>query len=92
ELFSQNAEQKHVTLEHVIATGTLVYADDSMIRTVLRNLVSNALKFTPEGGKVDSSGPGVLAQEQAGDQARKRCLTAHSCSPGCRIAIMVECE
>ncbi len=52
ELFSQNAEQKQVTLEHAINADATVYADYSMVHTILRNLVSNALKFTPGDGVV----------------------------------------
>lgn len=30
----------------------MVYADPDMLRGIIRNLVSNSLKFTPEGGTV----------------------------------------
>lgn len=52
DLFGENAEHNQVTLEHTISSETDVYADYSMTHTVLRNLVSNALKFTPSGGSV----------------------------------------
>ncbi len=54
-----SAHEKSITLEND-ASGTSVYADDYMLRTIIRNLVSNAIKFTPEGGAVSiaaSDGP-----------------------------------
>jgi len=52
ELFDHNAKQKQVHLVNQIPTSVLVEADHNMLNTVLRNLVSNALKFTPIGGQV----------------------------------------
>jgi two-component system sensor histidine kinase/response regulator len=52
-LFSSKAEQKQVLLTHTIPLNTWVYADHHMIRTVLRNLISNALKFTNAGDAIE---------------------------------------
>ncbi len=46
------AEQKHIKLQADIDQGIKVYADKNMINTVLRNLISNAIKFTPHKGKI----------------------------------------
>ncbi len=46
------AVDKGISLESSVATGTTVYADRNMLGTVMRNLISNALKFTPRGGRV----------------------------------------
>jgi PAS domain S-box-containing protein len=44
------ARKKGITLINNIVEQTMVHADKNMINTVLRNLVSNAIKFTnPEG-------------------------------------------
>ena len=54
-LFTANAEQKQITVSNAIPEQTIVYADHTMVDTVIRNLLSNALKFTPAGGRVDIS-------------------------------------
>lgn len=51
-LLKTNAINKKIDLSHTIDESIEVYADANMISTVLRNLVSNALKFTPLKGKV----------------------------------------
>lgn len=55
ELFLTAAKYKQITLRNTIAHGTFVYADYAMIYTVLRNLLSNALKFTMTGGEIELS-------------------------------------
>jgi PAS domain S-box-containing protein len=45
------AEQKGITFD-LQAGSTEVYADQDLIVTVIRNLASNAIKFTPSGGRV----------------------------------------
>jgi signal transduction histidine kinase len=46
------ADQKNITLNSHILSGTYVYADPMMIETILRNLISNAIKFSFAGGRV----------------------------------------
>jgi signal transduction histidine kinase len=47
------AQDKQLALEnHVPSDLPLVRADDGLIRRVLQNLVGNAVKFTPPGGRV----------------------------------------
>jgi len=52
-LFATIARAKDITLENKAAPGVTVYADEDMIKTVLRNLISNAVKFTYPGGLVE---------------------------------------
>ena len=52
ELFASKAEQKGIALRNNLDEELLVYADYHMTNTVIRNLASNALKFTPSGGMV----------------------------------------
>jgi signal transduction histidine kinase len=46
------ARKKGIILKNDIAHHTLVYADKNMINTVLRNLISNAIKFSKPDGEI----------------------------------------
>lgn len=50
---SANAKNIHITLN--INSYTTVLADENMLATILRNLISNALKFTYENGSINIS-------------------------------------
>lgn len=52
-LFSTIAEAKNIKIYNTITENITVYADEDMVKTVLRNLLSNAVKFTYPGGKID---------------------------------------
>lgn len=52
ELFHGTAEQKQVSLKSHICTHAWVEADYYMTTTIMRNLISNALKFTLPGGQI----------------------------------------
>lgn len=60
-LYTEIAEKKKISLINELAENASVYADKYMIETVLRNLVSNAIKFTNPGGRV------TLLTEDMGD-------------------------
>lgn len=47
------ATNKSITLTFDIPESIAVTADQNMLRSILRNLVTNAIKFTPEGGSVE---------------------------------------
>jgi signal transduction histidine kinase len=55
-VLKHQAETKHIKLITEIKYGTLVFADNNMVNTILRNLISNAIKFTNEKGRVIISG------------------------------------
>jgi PAS domain S-box-containing protein len=54
-LFDFIAGQKSITIQNVLPHNLVVFADKAMISTVLRNLISNAIKFTRQGGKITIS-------------------------------------
>ncbi len=79
-LVRERALRRSITLVHAIdeRLGT-IRADERKVKQVLLNLLSNALKFTPEGGRVDvradiqgelaeiavtDTGVGIAAQDQ----------------------------
>lgn len=43
---------KNITLDYSLSDEIEVYADVNMLKTVLRNLISNAIKFTELGGNI----------------------------------------
>jgi PAS domain S-box-containing protein len=52
DLLSPVAQNKSITILKKLPRSVPVYADKAMISTVLRNLVSNAIKFTNPGGQI----------------------------------------
>jgi signal transduction histidine kinase len=54
-LFRGELERKNVSIQNLIEHHIMIRADDNMIKTILRNLVSNATKFTYEGGNITIS-------------------------------------
>jgi len=61
-LLSGAAEQKSIKIIHNLSPVLPVFADKKMIGTVLRNLISNAIKFTEPGGKISLSAQKVKNQ------------------------------
>jgi len=52
KLFQATAQHKKVTLNNHIAPSHEVIVDENVLRTILRNLVDNAVKFSPPNGEV----------------------------------------
>jgi len=52
-IFILKAETKNINLKNSLEEEILIFADYDMINTVVRNLISNAIKFTPEEGKIE---------------------------------------
>ncbi len=52
DIYQAMATSKKITLKYENNKDSYIYADKEMIKTVLRNLINNALKFTAEYGTV----------------------------------------
>ena len=54
DIFEMIAETKHIKLNLQMAEGPLVVtADNDMLKTIVRNFLSNAIKFSPENFSID---------------------------------------
>lgn len=51
-IFFSNAKGKNITILNLVSEEMIIFADLESINTVLRNLLNNAIKFTPNGGKI----------------------------------------
>ncbi len=52
-LFHSNLQNKNITIKPVIEEGLFAYADDHMIKLVIRNLLSNAIKFSFKNSSIE---------------------------------------
>jgi signal transduction histidine kinase len=52
DLLKPNAAHKKIRLENKTPKGIFVKADPLMLRSIVQNLVTNAIKYTPQGGSV----------------------------------------
>jgi PAS domain S-box-containing protein len=61
-LLKSNASRKKINVVNQVDPSHIVYADENMIYSVLNNLISNAIKFTHEGGEI------VISSSADGDK------------------------
>lgn len=52
KLVKLSAHSKNILLENLCAENHYVFADPNMFHTILRNIVSNSIKFTPKDGRI----------------------------------------
>jgi PAS domain S-box-containing protein len=62
EIFNQSAKAKNIAINYSVPDHINVFADIDMLKTVLRNLVSNAIKFTNKNGAIN-----INAEENDGN-------------------------
>jgi signal transduction histidine kinase len=55
KLVSHYAAYKNLNVQYYIEKGCIIWADKTMVHTVIRNLLSNAIKFTPPNGLIQIS-------------------------------------
>lgn len=53
DLYEQVSINKGIFLTNELVDNNFIFADFNMIYTIIRNLVSNSLKFTPKGGEIN---------------------------------------
>jgi len=60
QLFNERAKKKGIDMEEAIPEDIFVMADKSMLNTIIRNLISNALKYTRKGGRISISAKNLI--------------------------------
>jgi len=55
----EQAKNKGIEITFDVKDDLKVFADSNMLQTIIRNLVSNAMKFTPKGGKISVSAKAI---------------------------------
>lgn len=64
-LITHEAENRGVKLVNKSNEDIYIYADQDMFEAILRNLIYNSLKFTPEGGSVTVSAKKIASSQMA---------------------------
>ncbi len=55
DMIQESAKNKDIELVTDIPAGLVAFADTNMLQSIIRNIFSNAVKFTPKGGKINLS-------------------------------------
>lgn len=61
-MVSSQADYKKITLVKLCSDNMFIHADENMILTVLRNLISNAIKFSDQDSKIE-----IIVKEESGN-------------------------
>ena len=52
DILRLNAKMKNISVTSYVSNESLIHADQNMLQIILRNLISNAIKFTDKGGSI----------------------------------------
>ncbi len=52
DLLNKAARNKHITIKSEVPDTDVAYADENMIKTIVRNLISNAIKYSEKGNEI----------------------------------------
>lgn len=55
DIYQPIAKHKNIALNYLEEEDLKLWADRNMVRTICRNLINNAIKFTPKGGTINIS-------------------------------------
>lgn len=58
--YSNTSGKKNISIINEVPANEMVFSDQNMLRSLIRNLLSNALKFTPVGGAITISAETTL--------------------------------
>ena len=95
QLFADQAERKGISLKAQIDPDATVCADYNSLFTILRNVVGNALKFTPTGGQIQirsSNGSGrpdttIISVQDNGRGMTQEQLQALNITTGVKFSV-----
>jgi len=62
DVLDSSAKIKNISLNNSQVEGIIAFADQNMLKTILRNLISNSIKFTKSSGRIDVSAIADLNQ------------------------------
>ena len=89
-LMSQQAEEKGLVLQvHVPSEPVRVTSDTVKLRQTLLNLLSNALKFTPAGGRIDVELAALRGNAPEGERSRATALRDTAREEGIDVVVSV---
>ncbi len=52
ELYDETIRDKHICIENAVQSAFGIWSDPEIIAIILRNLISNAIKYTPKSGSI----------------------------------------